>query len=134
MTKFKEELEADVILDNGLKNQEQYFLDILFDECKGNVREAMSRAGYPKATPSSEVTKKFSKEIKDRAREYLAASTARAVISLVDVIEDPNVPGTKNIIAAAKEILDRGGVNKEETVNVNQEQTMFILPAKESDE
>lgn len=131
MSHLKETLEEDVIVD-GLSLKDQHFLDILFDEHKGNIRSAMLASGYPKSTPSSAVTLRLKNQIQERAKIFLATSTAKAVISLVDVIDDPNVPGTKNILTAAKEILDRGGVFKEETITVQQQDNMFILPAKES--
>jgi hypothetical protein len=131
LSHLKEELEKDVLNSEGLSEKDQHFLDVLFDECKGDVRAAMTMSGYPKNTPTSVVTKRLKKEITERSKDFIASNTAKAVISIVDVINDPNLPGTKNILSAAKEILDRGGVNKEETLNVQQEQNMFILPAKE---
>ncbi len=132
MTHLKETLEQDVLTPEGLSERDQHFLDILFDECKGDVRAAMTQSGYSPKIPTSAITKRLKNEIQERSKVFLATSTAKAVISLVDVINDPNIPGTKNILTAAKEILDRGGVNKEETINLQQEQNMFILPAKES--
>lgn len=134
MSHLKEQLEQDVLTPEGITERDEYFLDILFDECKGDVRAAMTQCGYPKSTPTSAITKRLKKEIQERSKAFLASTTAKAVISLSDVINDPNLPGTKNILAAAKEILDRGGINKEETINVQQEQNMFILPAKEDDD
>ena len=133
MSHLKDLLEEDVKV-GSITERDEYFLDILFDEHKGNIRSAMLASGYPKSTPSSQVTLRLKNQIQERAKIFLATSTAKAVISLVDVIDDPNVPGTKNILTAAKEILDRGGVYKEETVHVQQQDNMFILPAKEVEE
>lgn len=130
MSHLKDLLEEDVKV-GSLSERDLYFLDILFDEHKGNIRSAMLASGYPKSTPSSVVTLRLKNEIQERSKVFLASATARAVVSLVDVIEDPNVPGTKNILTAAKEILDRGGVHKEETITVQPKDTMFILPPKE---
>ena len=132
MSHMKEILLEDTHKD-GLSEKDRYFLDILFDSCKGKVRVAMDQAGFPKDMPTSSVTKRLGKLIQERAKDHLVSNTGQAVINLVDVLSDPTLPGSKNIIAAAKEILDRGGVVKEETVNVVQEQNMFLLPPKNSE-
>jgi hypothetical protein len=134
LSQFKEELEQDVITSEGLQEKDQFFLDVLFDECKGDVRAAMTMSGYPKSLPTSTITKRLKKEIQERSRDFLVSSTAKASIAIVDLINDPNLPGAKNILAASKEILDRGGVNKEENPTGPIEQNIFILPAKESSE
>lgn len=132
MTEFKNVLAEDNIdKDTGFSLRETNFLDILFDECKGNVREAMTRSGYSKSVPTSSVTKKFKKEIQELSKAYLSIQTAKAAISLVDVIDDPNQVGAGNIIKAAREILDRGGVFKEEDTTKVVEKNIFILPAKD---
>lgn len=113
---------------------EEAFLDNLFEFCSGNVREAMTKAGYPKDTPESHVTKPLGKHIRERAKDYLTSASALASISLVKLLLDPNQPGAKNITASAKEILDRSGVYKEEGTKVTEVRNMFILPAKNSDE
>lgn len=132
MTEFKQELEADVLDENGLTHKDNKFLDVLFDECKGNVKEAMKLSGLAGSTHS--IAKRLEKHIRERAASYIGSNTAKAAISLVDVLEDPNRPGMKNSIAAAKEILDRGGVVKDETPVVQEQTFMFILPAKKYDD
>jgi hypothetical protein len=132
MTEFKEELIADVTNEDGLTEKEVFFLDVLFDKCSGNVRAAMTEAGYPKDAPTAPVRKKLSKYIKDRTKDFLSASSGVAAITLVNVLVDPNQVGAKNIIAAAKDVLDRGGVYKEEGPQVTEIRNMFILPAKDS--
>jgi hypothetical protein len=134
MTAFKEELLKDVTSESGLLNREEEFLNKLFDEFQGDIRSAMNAVGYPKDTPTSVVTKKLHKQIQERSREFIAASTARASLQLVNIYLDPTAPGAKNIIATSKEILDRGGVYKEERVQVQDESNMFILPPKNSED
>lgn len=133
MSELKELLKQDTVNEDGLTLQEQNFLDILFDECGGDVRTAMDKSGM-KGIPSSVMIKKFSKQIKDMAKEYLIASSAKAAHSLVSVLHDPNAIGVKNIIPAANSILDRAGVFKEEAVQVTEVRNMFILPPKDSPE
>lgn len=127
MSEFKQELIEDVKDENGLTLKDNKFLDLLFEECKGNIKEAMKASGL--SGSQYVLTKRLDKFIKERAASYLAANTARASISLVSILDDPNSPGLKNVIAASKEILDRGGVVKDETPTVKEQNFMFILPA-----
>lgn len=147
MSEFKEELIADVTEptapkdlrseytdENGLTERDRAFLDVLFDVCGGDVRRAMDEVGYSKAVASSEVTRRLSKHIRERSKEYLISNTGKAVISLVHTLNDPTAPGVKNTLAAAQQILDRGGVFKEEAPQVIEHRNMFILPAKDETE
>jgi hypothetical protein len=135
MSDLKEQLLAEVTnQETGLTLMEEAFLDNLFEFCNGNVREAMTKAGYPKDTPESHVTKPLGKYIRERAKEYLTSASALASVSLVNLLIDPNQPGAKNVVSAAKEILDRSGVYKEEGTKVTEVRNMFILPPKNSDE
>lgn len=116
----------------GLTEKEQYFLDILFDYHKGNVRKAMDAAGYPKDTPTSLLTSKLKDKIREQAEAYLAATTAKAVLSLDGVLDDPTAMGANTIIKAAKEVLDRTGVVAPEQKEKVIERNVFILPAKQN--
>jgi len=120
--------------ENGLDERENYFLDILFDECKGQIRDAMTKAGYPKTTPTSYVTKKLKTHIQEQSKNYLAIHTAKATIHLLSVLDEPNMIGAKNIIAASKEVLDRGGVFKEEDSIKEIERNIFFLPPLDKEE
>lgn len=118
----------------GLDEREQYFLDILFDQCQGDFQLAMKEAGYPKSTPVGEVRRKLTKEIKKASKEYLVSLTPKAAVNLGKVFDSPNAIGARNVISAAKEILDRGDVNKEEAQHEVQENIVILLPAKRVEE
>jgi hypothetical protein len=92
---------------------------------------AMTESGFSKDVPVTYMARKFAKEIKELAKDYLTASSARAAVKLVSVIEDPNQIGAKNVIAATNSVLDRAGVFKEEATKVSEIRNVFILPAKE---
>lgn len=130
MTEFKELLKQDVTKESGLSEQEEYFLDILFDRCGGDIKMAMNDAGYPKDASAMKLQTKLSKEIIKRSKEFLAGHTAKAAVSLMGVFSDPSAMGAKNIISAAKEVLDRGGVNKEEKTFELPDNAIVILPPK----
>jgi hypothetical protein len=120
--------------ETGLDEREQYFLDILFDECGGDFKEAMKKSGYPNNVSVGEVRRKLSKEIKKASKDYLVSQTPNAAVKLVSVLHDPSAMGAKNIISAAKEILDRGDVNKEETKVELPDNAIVILPPKRFEE
>lgn len=131
MSDLKQQLIDDVTnKKTGLSEREEYFLDVLFDKHRGNIRAAMDDAGYPKSTPTREVTSKLKDSIVKASKDYLASNTAKATISVVSVLDDPTAPGQNTVIKAAKEILDRTGVVSEEDQNKVIERNIFILPAK----
>lgn len=118
--------------ETGLTEKEQYFLDILFDEHRGDIRKAMNAAGYDKKVPTSLLRNKLEQHILKASRVWLATNTGKAVVSLVDVLDDPTQMGAGNAIKAAKEILDRTGVvAPQEQVTI--ERNIFILPAKDEE-
>lgn len=120
----------DVILDNGLTERENYFLDILFDECSGDVAYAMKQAGYHKSVSPSHVAKKLGSEIVKRSKEYLQAQTGAASIALVRLTREGDTPGAANRIKAIESVLNRGGVNKEEERIEVKDNIMIMLPPK----
>lgn len=125
------ELTTSLLNEEGLNEREQAFLTFLFEDAKGQVRTAMTMAGYPKDYPVREVTKKLGLKIRELSKEYLTSQTASAAISISNVLVDPSAVGAKNVISASKEILDRGGVYKEEEPKVTEVRNMFILPPKD---
>ena len=135
MEDTKIDLVADVTnKETGLTEKEQFFLDILFDKHKGNIRKAMDDSGFPKSTPTSVVTIKLKDKIRDLAEAYLNAVTAKAVMSIDGVLDDPTAMGANTTLKAAKEVLDRTGVVAPEK---KQEQTVrhvIILPEKDTAE
>lgn len=121
-----------VIKKDGITEQEELFLDVLFKEAKGDYRIARELAGYPAKYPVTTLAKKLKDEIVERAQLYLALHGPAAVSCLLEIITaiDP-VPGAREKIAAAKEILDRGGVVKTEKKEVNYTGGVVILPPKD---
>lgn len=118
----------------GLTEKEQYFLDILFDVHKGNIRKAMDAAGFRKDVPTSTVRIKLKREIKELAEAFLASITAKAVLSIDDVLDDPTAMGANTVLKAAKEVLDRSGVVAPEQKQEQIIKNIIILPEKDVDE
>lgn len=116
----------------GLTPKEELFLEVLFAEANGDMTLAMELAGFSKTTSKQQLASKLKEEILESSKTYLASSAPLAVMSIINVLNDPTHPGAKNRISASKEVLDRIGVVKEEkkTIDVNN-RVMFVLPAKE---
>lgn len=97
-----------------LTEKQEAFLQALFDPSVGNggqnVRKAMDAAGYSKSVRTVEVLEPLKDEIVARATYQLASASPSAVMGLLNVLEDPTKPGAKNLLTAAKEVLDRAGV------------------------
>ena len=54
-------------------------------------------------------------------------------MAIVGVIDDPVEMGTRDRLAAAKDVLDRIGVSKTDKIEVKAPQGIFILPRKNDD-
>ncbi len=110
--------------------QQEAFLDYL-PQTGGNIRAAMDLAGYSKDTGTRHVLGPLKDEIISIAKELLAFTSVKAATSLEGVLDNPASLGAKNTIAAAKEILDRVGVIKEETKpSGDGVKVTFYLPEK----
>ena len=118
-----------------LTELQKKFLDVLFsDQCGGDLKKAKRSAGYSDNTALSEVVKGLEDEIVEAARSHLARNTAKAVISIVGVLDNPLALGNTNKLSAAKEILDRTGLVKPEKAIVDTSGGVLILPAKRKEE
>lgn len=117
--------------DKVYTEQQQLFLDAL-QPCGGKIRAAMTVAGYAPGTPERYIINLLYEEIVDIANKLLAASAIEAALGLTGVLGEPEKLGNANVINAAKEILDRGGVTKksEDSVKVDTSGGILILPAK----
>ena len=113
-----------------LTDQQQLFLEVLFEEANGSVSVAKKLAGYSDTYPTSQLIKVLEDEILDATRKFLSRSGPKAAISLVGVLDNPTELGIKEKIMAAKDILDRIGVAKTEKVEIGGS-GIFILPSKE---
>lgn len=129
-TELTEHLQNDVLTENSRTEQEEYFLQVLFSIHKGDVPRAMETAGYPKDMNPNVLRRKFKEAIIEETKTYLATASAEAALSLISVLRDPNALGAKNIIAASKEILDRGGITRPEEVHIVADNVMIMLPPK----
>jgi len=113
--------------------KQELFLEALVGEAKGDVRTAMTMAGYSTSTRTSEVVRPLKHLIVERTAELMAYNAAKATHGVLNVLEQPSLPGARNIIQAAREVLDRSGIVKKEQVEVTAPAGgMFVLPPKKS--
>ena len=114
--------------------KQQSFLDAMYDSKTGDVRQAMTVAGYTKESPSTFVINSLSKEILDVATFMLTKNAPRAASKIVDIMtSNEPIPQVNQKLQAAQTLLDRVGVVKEQKMNVehNVSGGIFIMPAKE---
>ena len=114
-----------------LTEKQQKFLDVLFEEAKGNPVTAKKLAGYSENNPTSAITASLQEEIADLTKKFIASTATKAAYSLSQVIDNPTDLGNKEKMIAAKDILDRGGFTKTDKVEVTSASPLFILPPKE---
>ena len=120
----------------NLTAKQQLFLEALVsEEAMGDLRTAMTIAGYSTTTKVVDVARQLRKEIREASETLLALYAPKAVLSLVGVLDDPTPLGARNQIAAAKEVLDRVGISAKTSMDiaVDTPTPIFILPPKQSD-
>jgi hypothetical protein len=116
-------------------DMQEAFMEALLGEARGDIRRAMTLAGYSEKTKTKEVVGPLKEEILDRTNMMMAMNAPKAAFGMVNVLDDPTALGARNQINAAKEVLDRVGLVKKEQVQVTATGGgMFILPPKNNDE
>ena len=115
-----------------LTDNQTKFLEVLFDEAGGNHTVAKRLAGYSENTPTKSVRDSLKDEILSATTDYLAQIAPRAAVAMASALDDPTELGIRDKMAAAKDLLDRGGFGKVDRVDVSSSGGgVFILPAKE---
>ena len=120
----------------NLTDSQEKFLDALFGEAQGNPKKAGELAGYSDHS-YPKVLRNLKQEIVSRAENYLAVHSAKAATKMVNMLdEDGTTPHANIRLEAAKQILDRIGVVKKDSLDINMKAAhgIFILPAKETPE
>lgn len=98
----------------------------------GDPKKAAELAGYSESSYPA-VVKALRTEILDIATGILAQSAPKAAMKLVDIMDSSApIPQANVRIQAAQTILDRVGLGKKETLDVNVSDSggLFILPTK----
>lgn len=116
-----------------LTEKQQKFLDVLFDEAKGDPVAAKRLAGYPDSTATSRITAALQEEIFELTRKFIAQSSTKAAYTMFSIMGEDDLLGAKERMTAAKDIMDRAGLVKTEKVEVTSKEPVFILPSKKED-
>ena len=115
----------------NLTEKQQKFLDVLFEEAGGNLATARKLAGYADGVSSKAIAESLSEEIADLTKKFISSSAVKAAYSMFEVMNNPTDLGNKEKMAAAKDILDRGGFKATDKVEVATTSPLFILPPKD---
>jgi len=115
-----------------LTENQQNFLEVLFDQAGGDVVTAKKLSGYSDNTPTRIIVESLKEEIMDATRSYFARTAPLAAFALGNAMNDPTELGIKEKMAAAKDLLDRAGLGKVEKMDVTSNGGgIFYLPPKE---
>ena len=115
-----------------LNEKQQKFMEVLFDEAKGDILLAKKLAGYSENTPTRNIVDTLKDEIADATRSYFARIAPKAVMAMGAALTDPTELGIRDKMTAAKDLLDRAGFGNVERMDVTSSSGgVFILPAKE---
>jgi hypothetical protein len=116
-----------------LTENQQRFLDVLFNEARGDFVQAKKLAGYSENYSTKHVVESLEDEIAELTKKFIAHVGVKAAYSMFEVMSDPVALGNKEKMAAAKDILDRGGFKAKDEIKVESDTPLFILPSKNSD-
>ena len=116
----------------NLTENQQKFLEVLFDEAGGDVVTAKHLAGYSENTPTRLIVEALKDEISEATRSYFSRTAPKAAMAMVQALYDPTELGIKDKMAAAKDLLDRAGLGKVDKGDVSSSGGgIFYLPPKE---
>ena len=123
------------------EEKQRLFLDLLFTEeeeggAGGNPHVAKRMAGYHPTYSTVQLlsSKVIQEGIEKKMKEFFTQTAPESAMGILSVLRDPAQIGSRDKIAAAKELLDRGGFIKTEKLEVSGGGGLFILPPKEAEE
>lgn len=117
-----------------LSEQQQRFLEVLFEEANGDVAVAKRLAGFSRGYSTKQLTDSLKEEIIAATQHYIATNAPKAAVAMVSGVIDPTQLGLKEKMNAAKDLLDRAGLVKTDKVQVESTGGVVVLPAKEHEE
>ena len=117
-----------------LTEQQQKFLDALFDQAAGSVAQAKKLAGYSDTTSTTHIVNSLKEEILEATQMYMSRNAPRAAVAMVGALMDPTELGIRDKMQAAKELLDRTGLVKTEKMQVEAKGGVMLMPPKQVEE
>ena len=88
-----------------LTERQQKFIDALFADANGNIRDAKVIAGYSPNTNNQEIIQSLKEEILEATQIYMASNAPKAAMAMVGGLYDPTELGIKDKMAAAKQLM-----------------------------
>ena len=116
-----------------LTDMQQRFLDVLFEEARGDYVLAKRLSGYSDNYSTKNLVDSLEEEVVDLTKKFITRVGVKAAFSMFEVMGDPTALGNKEKMLAAKDLLDRGGFKAKEEVKIETDVPLFILPAKNTD-
>ena len=110
--------------------KQRVFLDVLFEEAKGDMVQAKKIAGYADSSSTSEIVKGLKEEILEATQMYMARNAPKAAMAMTHALYDPTELGIRDKMSAAKELLDRVGLVKTEKMQVEASGGVMLMPPK----
>lgn len=117
-----------------LTERQQNFINALFGDANGSIKDAKIIAGYSPATNNQEIIKSLKEEILEATQLYMASNAPKAAMAMVGGMIDPTELGIRDKMTAAKELLDRTGLIKTEKVQVEASGGVMLMPTKQTQE
>ena len=117
-----------------LTEQQQKFLNVLFDEAGGDVLTAKKLAGYSDQTSTTQVVNSLKEEILDATQLFMSRNAPKAAMAMVGALYDPTELGIRDKMSAAKELLDRTGLVKTEKLQVETKGGVMLMPPKQTED
>ena len=117
-----------------LTERQQKFIDALFADANGSIKDAKIIAGYSPNSNSNEIVEALKDEILEATQTYMASNAPKAAFAMVNGIDDPTQLGIRDKMNAAKELLDRTGLVKTEKMQVESTGGVMLMPAKQISE
>ena len=114
-----------------LTDRQQKFIDALFSEANGSIKDAKIIAGYSPNSNNNEIISALKDEILEATQTYMAGNAPKAAVAMVSSIDDPTQLGIRDRLSASKEILDRIGLVKTEKMQVEETGGVMLMPPKD---
>jgi len=115
-----------------LTERQQKFLDALFSDANGSIKDAKIIAGYSPNSNNNEIISALKDEILEATQTYMAGNAPKAAVAMVSSIDDPTQLGIRDRLSASKEILDRIGLVKTEKMQLEATGGVMLMPPKDN--
>lgn len=123
---------------NFVTEQQEAFISAFAEAVKGGLpkeealRAAKTAAGYHETYSIPQILKHLGPAWVEFANRELNLAIPEAIDGIISVLRDPESRGGTNKLAAAASLLDRAGIGKKETkdINISMPTGIAIMPPK----